>query len=519
MNSIYKTLKESALNHPSNIAYDFLGYKRSYSEFLDDVNKKAYDLRISGFRAKEIVTLCLPNIPEALVLFYALNQIGCIVSFIHPNIPISQYEATLKSINSDKLFILNTLTDTIKSLKQVNLFNSMYSVSVSTYLQFNKKIFLRVKELYLENQLLPHSNLASQDEALWKTDDTAVILFSGGTTGTAKAIELTNTNVNSCAIQTAQNKQGSNHNDKMLAILPLFHGYGLISCIHATISESHQLILLPFFEEKLFIKTFKRAKPNYINGIPKLYKKITPLLSQLNFELDFLKGLYCGGSYLDDKIRNALNEVLCNKKSTVTIQEGYGLTEMGGAVTLMPPGENLTSCVGKPFQETVVMVVDEQLNEVATGKEGRLCFKSPAVMKGYMNTTTQPFINFEGKWLVTNDIGYVDNHGYVYYTGRLDRIVKISGYEVHPANVEKVINQMNNVSNSCVIPITQSSLTSLKAFVVARNVQTVDIMTHCNKHLPRWSVPKEIEFVSEIPQSLFQKNNYNQLISKEKIRE
>jgi long-chain acyl-CoA synthetase len=521
MKTIYEVLCESTKKNPSGIIIDFLNYKLNYNEFLDLVDTRASNLASIGVKPGDVITICLPNIPEAIILFYAINKIGAVSNFIHPHIPVKSYIEICANIKPKLLFILDRFTDKIIEFKKMNIFDAIYPVSVSKHMKGLTKIYTSLNELTCRLRSncsqLPNINNNSYKHQ-WE-DETAVILISGGTTSTGKAIALSNKNVNRCAYFTGSNQADHNMKDKMLAVLPLFHGYGLISCVHTTISQSKELVLLPYYQDKLFAKTFKRTRPNYINGIPKLYKRMTPILEEMEMDFDFFKGLYCGGSRLDPSIRETFDQMIINKKSNVKIQEGYGLTEMCGAVSLMPLNETRVGSVGKAFDGIEVSIVDQHNNQVKNYEEGTICFKSDSVMKGYLNEIEQPFILDNERWLKTSDRGYLDDEGYIYYCGRIDRVMKISGYEVHPNTVEKVVNLCKGVVNSCAIPVSIFGINYVKVFIESNDLcDKQEIIKQCQLYLPKWAVPKVIEKIDSIPQTMYQKNDYKKLIALEKAR-
>ena len=520
--SLYDILVISASENPHGYIYNFLGYRRTYHLFLEDVRKCASHLKSLGIVPGDIVSICLPNIPRALVLFYAINSLGGISNFIHPQIPIKDYEDLLKKIKPKALFVLSTFKNQQKAFKDLKVFDFIYLIKSNEFMTLSYKFITTPKEFYYKSlSNLPYYKEKHNEQNLdFQKDfnETAVILFSGGTTGTGKAICLSDVNINTCAIQTGLNRENGAPGDKILAILPMFHGYGLVSCIHTAVFEAGEILLLPYYQDKMFMKIFKRYRPNYITGIPKLYARMIPLLENESIDLSFLKGVFCGGSKLSESIRVRFNELLKEKNARVTIREGYGLTEMVSACTLMPKNLHKKNSIGKPFEGVKAKIVDPKSKiPLPLGSLGRIAFQSEAIMIGYFGQKEQPFFyDQDGLWLYTDDLGYMDSDGYLFFVDRIRRMLKICGYEVYPSTIEALFNEIPGIVNNCLVEYLDQGVSYLKLFVVidkGHDFKSIkyEIMKKASADLPPWSIPKKIEIIDEIPQTLYKKNDYKKL--------
>ncbi|MFO7887914.1 MAG: class I adenylate-forming enzyme family protein [Eubacteriales bacterium] len=524
--TLYQTIKKIVHNNPNTTAYDFLGFQKSYSEFFEDIEKCACFLKELGVNKGDIVSIYLPNIPPALELFFAINKIGAVSNFIHPQMPVKTTENILKKMNPKAVFVLDEMHEKLEILKKHSISNQYVIVKISDYLPNKHKYLFKLKEAYRSLKIkkeenTKYYNLKNQcvtfEESV-KPKDTATILFTGGTTDNPKGVCLSSFNLNASAYQTSLNRIKAQPEDKMLAVLPIFHGYGLANCIYTTFAEAGEVVLLPYFKEKLFAKTIINKKPNYILGVPLLFSKLVDLLSPEDIDLSFLKGMYCGGSKLGEDLLYKINTFLKEKNSNVLLREGYGLTECVGACTLMPENIYKKNSVGIPYTG-----VELKITEAKTGKTlgkntiGRICIKSNTVMVGYFkNKATNIHIDDGKRWLYTDDIGYIDEDGYLFFVDRLNRMVKILGYEVYPSNIEFLINKIENVADSCVVESSEENIKYLKAYVVLINTKLDKntgkrIIKSFKKNLPKWSIPREIIFIKKMPETLLKKKDYNSL--------
>jgi long-chain acyl-CoA synthetase len=520
--SLYDMLLKSATENPHGYIYNFLGYQRSYQNFLKDVHQCACHLKGLGIGSGDIITICLPNIPRALVLFYAINKINAISNFIHPEIPIKDYEELLLKIKPKALFLLDSFKKQQETFKALNIFEIIQVLPSNEFMTLAYKCLTTPKGIYhkMTCRLTYYKEQACHEsfDCQKNFKETSTILFTGGTTGISKGICLSDLNINTCAIQTGLNRENPAVGDKILAVLPIFHGYGLVSCIHTAVSQSGEILLLPYFKDKMFMKMFKSYQPNYITGIPKLYARMIPLLEKEKMDLSFLKGVFCGGSQLGESIRIQFNQVLKDHNAQVALREGYGLTEMVSACTLMPKDKHKKNSIGKPFEGVKAKILDPKTKKtMPLGQLGQIAFQSHAIMLGYYGQEDQPFSYEEdGRWLYTDDLGYMDSEGYLFFVDRLKRMLKISGYEVFPSKIEAKFTEIPGILNACLLEYLDKGLAYLKLYLVIEKGQDPKIIKDkvikkaCDDLSP-WSRPKIIEFIDTIPQTLYKKNDYNKL--------
>lgn len=358
-------------------------------------------------------------------------------------------------------------------------------------------------------------------------DEPAVVLFSGGTSALPKGIELSSANFNALAV-SMQAITGLTAGESVLAILPVFHGFGLGLCVHTPLTVGGHSILVPEFSASIYIDNLVRYHPSYIAGVPTLFQTLlaNPKFARVRFET--LRGAYCGGDSLTSSLKHRLDEVLAAQGASVELMEGYGLTECVTACTVSPSGGYREDSIGISIPGMRLKVVDPVTAEdVGAAVDGELCVTGPTLMVGYLNepdaTAETLRAHPDGRvWLHTGDIGSVDEDGYFYFRGRQKRVIKVSGVSVYPAQVEQVLESLPGIARACVIGTPDEyQMTSVKAFVVPADgvgdtpAFRAELTAHCRRHLMKWAVPRSVEFRDELPTTLVGKIAYTQLEQEE----
>ena len=539
--SIYKMLKNSAQNHENYISYNYYGTKRTYKQFMQEIDNCAKSFKSLGVKKEDKVSICMPNTPEAIISFYALNKIGAIGNLIHPlsaeseikyylNISKSKFVVTI-DIAFNKINHIAKETE-IKKCIVVSAKNSMpLHMKIGYELTKGRKVKLEKSNLILKwNDFIKLSNNCNETiEENFKGNDIAAILYSGGTTGYPKGIELTNLNFNSLAMQSFEACKCLSKQDKVLAIMPIFHGFGLGICIHTVQYFGGTSILLPQFSAKTFDKLLKKYKPNIIAGVPTLYEALLKNKNLDGYDLSFLKCVISGGDSLSISLKNKVDTFLKEHGANIQIREGYGLTECVTGSCLTPMNYYREGSIGIPYPDTYYKIVRPNTDEeVPYGEDGEILISGPTVMKGYLNNeeeTNKVLRKHKDglTWMYTGDLGYMDKDGFVYFKQRIKRMIISSGYCLYPQYIENIIDSNPKVLMSCVIGIAHQYKGQVaKAFIVLRNEYTPseeilkEIKEHCENNLAKYSWPYEYEFRAELPKTLVGKIAYSKLEEEEK---
>lgn len=537
---------EVSKRQPSKTALSFMGKNTSYANMVKMIEKTARALVASGVKKGDYVTVCMPNIPQTVYCFYAINMIGAIASMIHPLSAEGEILYYLQEVKGDTLITLDQfLPKVLEVHKQYNL-KRIIVADIADELPAVKSVAYRLiscrknpKPVY-NDYVIKWSEFISNGEKIndyYKSSmdihSTAVILFSGGTTGVSKGIELSSFNFNALAYQTAEMSQCDVSNCSMLAAMPMFHGFGLGVCIHTMLALGGTSILVPKFNVEEYSKLIKKCRPNLIAGVPTLFEAIANSKFLDGVKLDCLTGVFSGGDSLAPDLKKKIDVFLENHGAHVRVREGYGTTECVTASCLTPYFNEKEGSIGLPFPDTYYKICELGTTaEVEYGQFGEICISGPTVMKGYLNHEEETANTLEthedGKlWLRTGDLGYMDSDGFVYFKQRIKRMIITSGYNVYPSQIESVFNNHEAVLLSCVIGVPDPrKIQKIKAYVVLVDGYSPSdelkssLFEYCKKHIAKYAMPYDIEFRESLPKTKVGKIAYAELekeaVNKEK---
>ncbi|MBQ6560265.1 MAG: AMP-binding protein [Erysipelotrichaceae bacterium] len=540
--SMSDAIEEMAKKYPTSVAFDFMGRSTTFRRMVDEIDKCARALRTIGVRENDCVTIAMPNCPQAIFLFYAVNRIGAIANMIHPLSAEKEIENYLNMSNSVVAVTLDQFYDKFERIREntnvVNIIIASIKDELSRpiragYMLTEGRKIKKIPEdapVIRWNQFM---NLAKSGFYNYrkerKAEDPAVILYSGGTTGTTKGIVLTNRNFNALAGQIVATNPMYRHGDKMLAAMPLFHGFGLGVCIHSMLANGGRCILIPRFTAKSYAKQIVKYKCNFIAGVPTLFEALLRISSMEGKDLSFLKGVFSGGDSLSIELKKKFDHFLLDHHATIQVREGYGTTETVTACCLTPPFMYKEGSIGIPFPDTFIKIVEPDTdNEVPYGEEGEILLAGPTVMDRYLNNKEETDLTLRKSdvdgltWVHTGDLGIMDEEGFIYFKGRSKRMIISSGYNIYPAQLENILDAHDDVQMSCVIGIPDPyRMQKVKAFVTLKpgiepsEQIKADIMAHCKKYMAKYALPYDIEFRDDMPKTLVGKVAYRVLEEEE----
>ena len=540
--SMVEAIEEVARKYPNYIAFDFMGRSTTYRQFMDSIIKCAKALRTIGVRENDCVTIAMPNCPQALYMFYAVNMVGGICNMIHPLSAEKEIEHYLAASNSTTAVTLDQFYHKFESIRaNTNVVNIIIAsikdelsrpIKAGYMLTEGRKMRPIPKDapVIRWNDFMKISRSCFNNyKRVRNGSDPAVMLYSGGTTGTTKGIVLSNNNFNALAKQIVATNPMYRVGDKMLAAMPTFHGFGLGVCIHSMLANGGRCILIPRFTAKSYAKQIVKYKCNFIAGVPTLFEALLRLPSMEGKNLSFLKGVFSGGDSLSIELKKKFDKFLYDHNASIQVREGYGTTETVTACCLTPPTMYKEGSIGIPFPDTFIKITEPGTdNEVPYGTEGEILLAGPTAMQYYWENeeeTAQTLIKSETDgltWVHTGDLGYMDDEGFVYFKGRSKRMIISSGYNIYPAQLENVLDAHEAVEMSCVIGVPDSyKMQKVKAFVTLKSGYVPSdevkesIMAHCRKHLAKYELPYDIEFRNEMPKTLVGKVAYRQLEEEE----
>lgn len=520
--TMYNAVVKTANKYPNSIAYDFMGHEFTYTQLVEQIDQCAKALASLGLSKGDRMTISMPTTPHGVICFYAINKIGAVASMIHPLSPPSRIEFFLNLSRSTFALTLDKVYGNFKAIMD----NTNIKVLILTKLSEETIDITEDPKVYWWNDILAKS-YPNIPETKMDPNEMVVILYSGGTTGFPKGIMLSNMNFIAEGTQVAKWMNLSD-DDSFLAILPIFHGFGLGVCVNSAFMGGGKSILVPSFTPDEVANLIKSKKPSFIMGVPTLYESLNRNPTFQKTDLSCLKGAFCGADTLPKVTKEKFEEICKNNGSNVQLREGYGLTEAVTGICAMPLGEYREGSIGIPFPDMLMKVVKIGTTEEASiGREGEICINGPAVMLGYLNKPDETAETLkkhsDGKmWLHTGDIGTMDEDGFFYFKLRLKRMIKSSGFNVYPAQVEDVLYKHPDVLEACVIGVPdEKQVQKVKAFVVLKDdnkespEMEKELIDFCLKSLLKWSCPREIEFSKELPKTLIGKINYRSLEQQE----
>jgi len=541
--SMYRMIKNVQEKYPDYTAYDFMGKSRTYTEFLDEIEICAKALLEEGVKEGDTVTVCLPNVPQAVIMFYAINRIGAVASMIHPLSAQNEILFYLNEAKSKLAITLSRFYDKFEAIKGKSRLEKVIVAKIGEVLPTVKSI--AYKFIGNEPKVKDQTGVISWPDFMkngknsircityeGKGDDDAVILFSGGTTGTSKGILLTNLNFNALAMQTKESAQCLTPGDTMLSIMPVFHGFGLGVGIHTVLSYGVKCELIPQLNINEFAGYFKKYRPNFMAGVPTLFEAMMRNEDMKKADLSCLKGLFSGGDSLSIELKKKVDTFIRERGANIQVREGYGTTECVTASCLTPKDYYREGSIGIPFPDTFYkIVIPSTHDEAPAGQLGEICLTGPTLMKEYINNPKETMqtlqLHEDGKvYLHTGDLGYMDEDGFIYFVQRLKRMIITSGYNVYPSQIENVIDSHEAVLFSTVIGVKDDyRMQRVKAFIVLKpdfspsDEIKESIKAHCEKSIAKYALPREYEFRDSLPKTLVGKVAYRELEKEEEEKQ
>lgn len=535
--SLYEYIYSCNKDRQDNIALNYFNRKITYYELFHDIDLCARAMRSQGIREGDVVSVCMANTPEAVIAFYAISKIGAIANMIHPLSAEEEIKASLISTDSVMLIAINLTYKKINNIIEdtkvyktviVSARDSMPTLmGIGYYLLEDHKVKTpKSNEKYIRWKDFMIKGNKYNSKVLVKTtkDQPAVILHSGGTTGTPKNILLSNGNINVVPSQACISLPELDETDRMLTILPLFHCFGLVECLHFPLVTGGTAILVPKFDASRFDKLLSKYKPTVIPGVPTLFEAMIKNKHMQNIDLSNVKYVVSGGDTLPEEKNLAVNKFLKEHNCRHNIVQGYGLSETSGGCVFATSGTDLLGSSGIPLYGNDLKIISiDTREELGPNNIGEIMISGPSVMLGYLNNQEETNEVLEkdsrGKiWVHTGDMGYINDDGILFFVQRLKRLIIVSGYNVFPSHIEDIIDKHEAVLSCCVVGIPHPYKVQVpKAYIVLKDEYKVsakvkrDIKEYCEKNLAKYMIPKEFEFRESLPKTMIGKVDYRTL--------
>lgn len=533
--SLFIHLEQSATKYPRLTALTFEGRNYSYKQLHEHVTQAAKALMASGISKGDVVSIISPSTPQALFMIYAANRIGAVVNMLHPLLSAKELQEFVEKTQSAAVLTLDMIYPKLQKIswnlpRQPKIILARIADALPWYAaavyQAKNKVHLTIngahQVIYWNDFLRSGCQIAELPADEGTGDDTAVILYSGGTSGAPKGVELTNRNLNALAVQTydiggIEEVAGK----RSLAVMPLFHGFGLVVCVHAMLCLGFQVFLIPKYDFKACSELIFRKKINCVYGVPGLYEALIRCPEIDRKDLSFLELMVCGGDKLSEKLQRRVNSKLKQGGATIQLREAYGQTECVAGCALNPKFDNRIGSAGIAYPDMAFKIVTPGTQETLPPcQAGELCVCGPTVMKGYFQdleaTAKALQIHQDGKlWLHTGDIFSMDADGYIRFFRRNSRLMITGGYNVYAAQVEDAVLACPAVAQCCVVGLTDRLLGQRICACVVPNSPDADpteikkqVLEACRKSLAAYAIPHEVRLRSQLPVTNLGKIDY-----------
>ena len=539
--SIYDYFERSCYSHKYEIAIDYFGETLSFKQLLEKIDLCAKSLICYGVRENDVVTIMMPNTPEAVIAFYAVNKIGAIANMVHPLSSEVEIKNSLISTKSVILIAVNIAYETINNIiDETKIYKTILVSPKDSMPKIMNLLYTLTKDIknkppksnerYIHwNDFLSRGKEYNKDVFVpKKLNEDAIYLHSGGTTGTPKNIVITNESVNAIMEQAQVVFPQIGPKDRVLAILPMFHSFGLLVSIAAPLAMGATIIMVPQFDAKRFDKLIRKYNPTILIGVPTLFEALITNPYMINVDLSRIKYVISGGDSLSVEKNKKLNSFLSDHGCTVNVIQGYGLTETSGPCCLGAFEANKLGSIGIPLPSVVIKIMDhDTMEEMPTGEIGEICISGPNVMSRYLNNkkeTDDMIVTDQNgiRWVKTGDLAYMDEDGIIFFVQRLKRMIISSGYNVYPSHIEDVLIKHPKVELCGVIGIPHPYKVQVaKAFIVLKkgiepsSDLEKELKEYCEKNLAKYMIPKKFEFRDSLPKTMVGKVNYRELEKEE----
>ena len=513
--TVSAAFSRSAKNFPDHPALNYMGRTITYSELESMVRSFARVLSDMGIGPGDKVAVCLPNIPQAIIANYAVFRIGAVAVLCNPLYTERELAYQLNDSDAKIIVTLTLLVPRVEKIKDQTKIKKIIACHIHSFLPFPKKQLFPLVKKEMFRKITPTDTVKLFTDLIrGKTDDPVVdksrwedvasLLYTGGTTGVSKGVMLTHANL-SCNVQQfvawfPDLKKGE---ESLVGNFPVFHSAGFTAIQNFCLWQAYEIILVPRPEPAINIEILKKYHPTFLPGVPTIFVGLLadPAFRKLNFSS--IKGFFSGAAPLAaDTIRELKN------LTGADMCEVYGSTENSPIVSVTPWGGQIKpGTVGCPVPDTDVKIVDVETGEteMPTGETGEILIKGPQIMKGYYKKPAETDEVLRDGWFYSGDIGKFDKDGYLSIVDRKKDMIIAGGYNIYPLELDNVLFDHPKILEACTIGVPDTYRgETVKAFIVPKQGETLtekEIIAYCKKNLAAYKVPKQIEFMEELPKS------------------
>ncbi len=531
----YEYLKKCVADLGDYTAAVTFKHKISMKTLMSDIDSIADYLTGCGVTAGDVVTVFLPTTVHCFAAFYAINKVGAIANIVHPLSPPEQLLETARQTKAKVLFILDLLAEKYSDVIE-ELAIPCVICSNSDYVGNALRPFIRIYERKNSNMrvcrgqyCVPYRKALEMGRGAGHSDmahngrKIAVYLHGGGTTGKSKTIMLSSNAINAIARKLENldrpHKPGSEYS---LVVLPMFHAFGLAIAMHYSLTHGFTCLPVPKFSAQECNKLIKDYPVSFIVGVPDMFRKMYEEDSFEGKHLKNLRLLFCGGDFVAEKFLEQFNDKLAEYGSEGKLFRGYGLTEASSVCCVNTYDECCPESIGKPLEGIKIEIWDEMRRKVPANEIGEIVVSGDTLMEGYYNgdktvSNDGVYTDASGRrWVLTGDLGYKDSKGFIFFTGRKKRMIIISGYNVYPTDIENTVLELDFVKEACAVqgyhkgkPLAKLCVTVVEGTDKDKAISQIN--SYCKKKLSKFSCPKKIEIIDEMPRTKMAKIDFMKL--------
>ncbi len=519
--TLYQLFQEASEKYHDSPAVSFMGKDLSYKELHSQVNSLASALTEMGVKKGDPVAVHLPNSTQFPIAFFAILAIGAIVVPFNPLYVAREMEYQLKDSGAETIITLTRFYNMVKEVQpRTNLKNIIVSNIKEYFPGFLSLLYTVAKEKKEGDRV----SISAEDHSFTELisrhagkkpprvetspGDSAVYLYTGGTTGVSKGAILLHSNlVANCFQVKAWCTDYQDGKEVVLGVLPFFHSYGLTTILNLGLLNGAKLVLLPRFELDMVLKTIDKQKPTLFPGVPTIYVAINNAPDLEKYDIKSIRICISGAAPLPVEVQQEFE-----KNTGGKLVEGYGLTETSPVTHANPVyAKNKTGSIGLPMPDTEFKIVDLETGEteMPIGEVGELCLKGPQIMEGYLNRPEETANSLRNGWFYTGDIAKTDEEGYTYIVDRKKDMVIAGGFNIYPRDIEEVLYAHPKIMEAAVAGIRDPYRgETLKAYIVIKEGEALtedEVINYCKENLAPYKVPKLVEFRDELPKTMIGK--------------
>ena len=513
---LYRLLDDTAAATPDRPCTCFFGRRETYRRIKDLSDRFAVGLRGLGVRKGDRVALLLPNAPQFIIAYYGILKTGAVVVPLNPLYTERELTFHLTDSGAETIVTIPMFMEKVAALEGKTPLKRAIYTRMADFLPFPLNLLQGLREGSAARKVLrrPGGLPWVRFRDLLRTpapadfqpepvdpDDMAALLYSGGTTGVAKGIMLSHFNFVANAYQVKAWGALSDE-QRMLAVLPFFHGFGMSVTMNAPILAGGEIIILPRFNARQVAQTIHKYKPDFFIGVPTMFVALSNLPDIGRYDLRSVKGIFVGAAPLTRAIKDDFES-----KTGGRMIEGYGLTEAVTAIAANPyHGLHKIGSIGIPFPDVDMKIVSlDGTRDLPPGEQGEIVLRSPTVMLGYYKMPEETAKTIVDGWLFTGDIGYMDEDGYFYITDRKKDLIIVGGFNVFPREIDELIYQHPKVKEGITVGVPDPYKGErIKVYIVLKEGETAteeEFIAYFRQNLTPYKVPSEVEFRTELPKS------------------